>query len=841
MGKGKSSKKNLKKEAKILKSLETDQQLSPAPGKNSVKLLKNIQTQLDEIVSQREIASKKIKKLGKRTKVIGQQINSSEAHLSKLALNKDLQRIKASLEKKNKQFEKETTQLNKEILQFKSLTQRVEKKIRNLEEKSAPSATQLQSLTHNNVRLLKKISNFEEELNQFFDTYIHPDEAISEFSTQLNNLNKVIKQMSNDYQKHDTQIKQLQTDTSKLTKSIKKETHNHSEDNLKFKKELENHQQDIESHQRDIKSHQQYIENHQKDIESQQQLIAPLETHLQELENNIQALQLEYTQHQQISSDDNNDFSELKVQQQELSEKLSEFNNQLSQSQDTLKQHIEQLQESTQQENLSERNPFNEVLEKLSLQLSDVTEQSNKHQDLFNTFQDEKKTDNEHHDELSKQYLLQQQQLDQYEGQLQQLPTLITLSESSTKHIEQITGSLEQLSDTQNNLSQLENDLQSNLQTLDQKIDDNHSQHQKNIDKLLHYQQNLESKAIQGEGHQREIESHQRDIESHQQGIDSLQHEMVDLQRHVKSRRGNVEAFQQDVDNRQQIMESRQEDMKAHQLDLENHQHKLVSYQQDQSVSMNQLSDQIKKRSQLFSLGIIAVLGISALLFFTQNNETETQDLITQIKTDVTNETFSKINVLTKQNSTIINQQFNQIKDSIKQVKIQLEQAPEAINIDALKNNWQQQHTVLEKALTEATTKQEELNQTVIQLSQSIGTIGNQYQLIQKNLSLKAETALQKNKLKTNNELSEITSLNKNSPSFYTIQLLGAQQKASVISYIKEYNLSDSTRIHQTEFQNKPWYILVQGHYSSFAEAKEQLQKLPEILQKNSPWVKKLP
>ncbi len=834
MGKGKSSKKNLKTEAKALKSLKADQTQSPAPGKKSVKILKNIQKQLDEIVSQREIASKTVKKLDKKTRLISKQVEASESQLSKLAFNKDLQRIKASLEKKNKQFEKESTQLSSEISQFKNLTQRVEKKIRKLEQQTVPSTNQFQTLNNNNEHLLKKISNFEEELNQFFDTYIHPDDAISGFSKQLNRLNKVIKQASKDQQKNNKQINQLQNDTTKLKESFQQKTRHLADEDLNLKKGIESYQQEFMSHQLEYKSHQQEYKSHQLEIESnQQKLLAPLESHLHKLEKSIQLLQQEYTEHLKISSGDNNNLSELSQQQHELSDKFNQFNDHLSQSQDELKQHLEQIQKSDKNDNLSERNHSNEALEKLSLQLSDVTEQSNKLQALFDTVQEEQKINNDHHDELSKQYLLQQQQLDKYESQLLQLPTLITLSESSTKHIEKITGSLEQLSDSQNSLSQLEVEQQSKLQSLEQKIDDSHEQHQENINKLLHYQQNLESKAIQSESYQRNVESHQQDIESHQHDIESHQLGIENLQRGIKKLQQNTEAHQQEMD-------SRQEDMKAHQLDLENHQHKVLSYQQDQSVSLSQLSELIKKRSPIFSLGLVAVLGVAALLYFTQGQHTETEKLIAQIKTDVTNETFTKINALTKQNSAIINQKFNQINDSIQQVSLQAGQKPETINIDALKNTWQEQFTVLQEAMTGTQTKQQELNQTVIKLSESINTVTNQYQLIQKKLSLKAESALQRNNQQTNKKTMEITNLN-NTPSFYAIQLLGALQKESVISYIKQHHLTDTTRIHQTEFQGKPWYILVQGHYSSFAQAKEELQQLPDVLQENAPWIKKLP
>ncbi|MCW8930792.1 MAG: hypothetical protein OQL19_11200 [Gammaproteobacteria bacterium] len=903
------SKKHPKMESKPLKSLNSIQKDAPAPNNKSLNSLKKIQNQLDKLISQREIENQQIQELQKSTsklskqtnalsgqtlaldeetkdlnkkhKTLNKQLKKSKSQYSELALNTDLLRIKASLEKKSSQFDQDTRKLSKEITLLKDLTHRVEHKIHVLETQSleqediTPSAKKLKKLSKNNKLLFKKVSFFEEELNQFADTFIQPEQSTDEFSKQLKLLNQVINELSGNVETHDTQIKLLQTDAGNIRKSLQHEVQIHQKNIDQLQTELNTHREHIEnnnnefkdnlqeikkeaesnlldhdtqlkllktdtgsirkslqeetnnfqqvslSHQRDIESHQQDIDdikhtvtNLQKNVDeqqfndiisnienTQQELIAPLEKHLTELEDSIQSLRKEYTNQQETLSDDTENWSTL-------SDKVSQFNAQLLQSQDELKQHLEQLHESDKNTNSLQFEQFNETLTQLSEQLSDVTEQSNSLQNLFNTVQEQQNSENEHQDELSKQYLIQQQQLESHDSQLVQLSPLITQTEMNEQQINQISDSLEQLANTQNKLSHLESELESDIQTISQKVDKSHSQNQKNTELLTNHQKNTQKQ-------QEDIKARQLDIESHQQ-------------------------------------------------DIESHQQKMVNYQQEQSVSLNKLSDQIKTRSQLFSIGLISVLAISGILFFnqdlltqgefTQENNINKQELISQIKTDITNDTFTQINALTKQNSGIINEQFEQVRNSIEQVKKQTELNQQNIqpinqednsgaNIQALENSWQEQQNRLQEDLSKTQTEQQELNQTVGQLSQTVDTINKQFHQFQESISQKFKSTQPisaENSTKYSKSDFEVTAVNSISQTFYTIQLLGALQKESILSYIKQHQLS-SSQIYQTTYQDKPWYILVQGRYSSFSKAKESLQKLPDYLMKNDPWIKKLP
>ena len=836
MGKSKSShkkdddkkkkgfKKKSEKNSNSLKSLKANQKQSPAPDNKSLKSLKKIQKQLDEIVAHREAENKRIKALKKTTSVlskqtsalseqnttlskqassISKQVKKTESRLSKRALNKDLQRIKTSLDKKSSQFDKESSKLSKEIALFKDLTHRVEHKIqvlesRLLEKETSPSAEQLESLNKNNALLFKKISYFEEELNQFSETYLQPGQSTAEFAEQLTLLNQIINQLSKNYDEHDTQIKLLQTDTSNIRKSLQLETSN-------FQQESLSHQRDIESHQRDIKSHQHAIEDQQQGMDVLKETVTNLQHNMGEHQQALKSIDAKMAdflpqtdrkdeqnsqQKEQYQAFEQQFKQEHQQELQQLSNTISTIENSQQQLISPLEAHLQELDkniQSLQQDIKKQENQFNEqrshepdkdtasiqfdhfneTLNKLSQQIYDVTEQANNLQHSFSEVQAQQNTDNAHHEELLKQYLFQQQQLEKHERQLAKLIPILSQSEVNTQQLEQISDSLSQLSNIQNNLAHLENDFQANLLTLDKKVDKGHRQYQKNIDELV--------------GHQR----------------------------------------------------------------------KTASYQQEQSVSLKQLSEQIKTRSLLFGIGLISVLTISTLLFFKQevfnqdsfnqasSTQANKQALIAQIKTDITNETFTEINALTRQNSSIINEQLVQIRESIEQVRNQAVPAPQTTSSSALQdleNTWREQHQILQEGLSKTQSEQQELNKTVVQLSETVSTVSNQLQQLQKSVA-ENFNASPRNK---QSEI-EIITIQKSASPFYTIQLLGALQKKSVFSFIRQHHLSDTSRIYQTKLQDKPWYILVQGHYPSYSQAKEKLQQLPDFLKENGPWIKKLP
>ncbi len=654
------------KATKPLKNLPVDQKQSPVPSNNvTLKSLKKIQKNLGDLVSKREADKQLIKKLKEDSLNLSQRTNSlSEtskklkkqaknnlANNAELAHNTDLLRIKASLDKKSNQFDKDNKKLSKEIDLLKDLTQRVEHKIYSLEAKVqknsevTPSRKKIKKLNKNSKLLQKKVAYFEEALNQFTDTYIEPEQVLEQYPHQLSQLQQLMDDISGKYEIHDTQIKLLQTDAGNIRKSLQQEFKIHQKNVDRLQPELSNQTESIgnQSQQNELnklsdslgslqtnvdeqkqalnqtdekiaeltpqleqveeqrielqvqadKQYQQFTDTISLLEDSQQQLIAPFEAHLNELEESIQSLQKEYTSQQELLSGDSEQFNMV-------NEKVNQFNDQLLQSQEELKQHIEQLHESDKQSGSQQIESFKETLEKLSDQLSWVREQSDKLLNDFNHLKEKQETDNGHHDELSKQYLTQQQQLEKHSEQFLELRPAVDLAKINEQQISQISEKLEQLADTQQTTSHVGNELQTHLLKLDEQY----------------------------------------------------------------------------------------KDLKKHLRDIEEHQEKIVSYQQDQSSALNKRVNKIRTQGQLFSLGLITFLTVSSIILFTQQDtmlDTENEDalaeqqaLISKVKeevaTDITNEIFSKINVLTKQNSQLINQEHEEVRNSIESNRQQQQQ-----------------------------------------------------------------------------------------------------------------------------------------------------------------------
>lgn len=753
MSRSKSSKnkddKNKKNESETLKSLKSDQKRPAEPTSKSLISLKKIKKQLSNVVLQRKNDQQYLKELKKNTNDLSKQIKNTESQLSKHVLNKDLQQIKKNLEKKQSQFNKSTDNLSKEIVQLNDLVKRVEGKINSLEKQASLNNKVPQK---SNKLLLKKISRFEEELNQFTDTLINPEYHIRDFSRQLKKLGKLIKQSKANYQDHDTQIKLLQTNTTNIRQLLQQDCDSSQVVANSFQQDIESHQQDIESHhqeiknnrhdiddlQSDLQSYRQEIETYQQETknlqqqnkiisteETQQKLLTPLETQLKELEHNFQSLQQEYTKQQGVLTIDNEHLSEL-------NDKINQFNEQLKQSEEDVKNHIQLLRESDNNENLQHFQHLDDHLNTLSQQFSDASEQSISLQNLLNHLQEQQNTAHGQQDEIAKQFLTQQQHLESHDIQLN---PILAKTNSNEQLLEQHSDTLKQLGSSQNRLAQHENKLKTRLVELVQQVNKEHASGQESLSEI-------------------------------------------------------------------------------------------DSKQQSQLASLEQLNHTVTGRSKLFTLGLITILAIAMLLFYYQNNfnqsildnNVDKQELITQLKTTLSKESNIRIDNLEKHTTQMINQQLDGVKNSIKDVKKQAEQ-------QALQSDWQEQHQLLQTNIAQTQTEQQSLKQTVIELSDTISAMASQIEQLKK----------------ISSTTSFITGIETINDSFYTIQLLGALKKDSILHFVKQHNLSETSKIVKTEYQNKPWYILVQGNYKSFSKAKEGLRQLPESLQKNNPWIKKLP
>lgn len=72
----------------------------------------------------------------------------------------------------------------------------------------------------------------------------------------------------------------------------------------------------------------------------------------------------------------------------------------------------------------------------------------------------------------------------------------------------------------------------------------------------------------------------------------------------------------------------------------------------------------------------------------------------------------------------------------------------------------------------------------------------------------------------------------------YTIQILGLQDLEKTKAFIKKNPMKNKLNFYQTKHQEKPWFVVIYGDFSSMQAAKEAQEKLPFPLKKHKPWVR---
>jgi len=72
----------------------------------------------------------------------------------------------------------------------------------------------------------------------------------------------------------------------------------------------------------------------------------------------------------------------------------------------------------------------------------------------------------------------------------------------------------------------------------------------------------------------------------------------------------------------------------------------------------------------------------------------------------------------------------------------------------------------------------------------------------------------------------------------YTLQILGAHNKAKIDNVIKRNHLDKKASVYHTYLKGEDWYVLIYGDYSTPAEALSAIDRLPPSAQQLKPWVK---
>lgn len=74
----------------------------------------------------------------------------------------------------------------------------------------------------------------------------------------------------------------------------------------------------------------------------------------------------------------------------------------------------------------------------------------------------------------------------------------------------------------------------------------------------------------------------------------------------------------------------------------------------------------------------------------------------------------------------------------------------------------------------------------------------------------------------------------------WTLQLLGARDPETLLTFAQQHKLSNEAAWYKTWLKQQPYYVIVYGHFSSRDNARAAIAKLPEKLRTNRPWVKSM-
>lgn len=77
-------------------------------------------------------------------------------------------------------------------------------------------------------------------------------------------------------------------------------------------------------------------------------------------------------------------------------------------------------------------------------------------------------------------------------------------------------------------------------------------------------------------------------------------------------------------------------------------------------------------------------------------------------------------------------------------------------------------------------------------------------------------------------------------PSHYVLQILGANEEATVKRFLSQYPSLQKVAYYRTWRQGKPWYVVVQGDYVDYEAAKNAIGRLPAQLRQQNPWIRKV-
>jgi len=74
----------------------------------------------------------------------------------------------------------------------------------------------------------------------------------------------------------------------------------------------------------------------------------------------------------------------------------------------------------------------------------------------------------------------------------------------------------------------------------------------------------------------------------------------------------------------------------------------------------------------------------------------------------------------------------------------------------------------------------------------------------------------------------------------WTLQLLGAREPETLLTFSRQYSLTHNAAWYKTWLKGKPYYVLVYGNYANRDQARNSIATLPKNLRSIKPWVKSM-
>lgn len=73
----------------------------------------------------------------------------------------------------------------------------------------------------------------------------------------------------------------------------------------------------------------------------------------------------------------------------------------------------------------------------------------------------------------------------------------------------------------------------------------------------------------------------------------------------------------------------------------------------------------------------------------------------------------------------------------------------------------------------------------------------------------------------------------------YTVQLSAGGDRNALQNFARQHGLTGDLWIYQSEYQGRPWFVLIQGEHADLEAARAAIRRLPASLAPSKPWPKR--